>query len=79
MVRRSGRPVEEVRREMATAEGPRGVAVAGQEAVSIMVNEEDHLRLQVMRSGFALLRERLGGAGGGFLVPRDVGAQRACP
>ena len=28
--------------------------VAPQETVSVMVNEEDHLRLQVMRSGFAL-------------------------
>ena len=34
--------------------GPRGVAVARSETVSLMVNEEDHLRLQVMRSGFAL-------------------------
>src|SRR6202011_3940323 len=38
----------------AAAEGPRGVAVGPQETVSLMVNEEDHLRLQVMRSGFAL-------------------------
>src|SRR5262249_27151952 len=34
--------------------GPRGVALGPQETVSLMVNEEDHLRLQVMRSGFAL-------------------------
>jgi len=37
-----------------TRDGPRGVAVAPQENVSIMINEEDHLRLQVMRSGFSL-------------------------
>jgi protein arginine kinase len=43
-----------ISREMATAEGPRGVALVPQETVSVMVNEEDHLRLQVMRSGFAL-------------------------
>src|SRR5689334_164359 len=43
-----------ISRELAGAEGPRGVAVAPQENVSLMVNEEDHLRLQVMRSGFAL-------------------------
>jgi protein arginine kinase len=43
-----------ISRELASAEGPRGVAVAPQETVSLMVNEEDHLRLQVMRSGFAL-------------------------
>jgi protein arginine kinase len=43
-----------ISRELAAAEGPRGVALAPQETVSLMVNEEDHLRLQVMRSGFAL-------------------------
>jgi protein arginine kinase len=43
-----------ISRELAAAEGPRGVAVAPHETMSIMVNEEDHLRLQVMRSGFAL-------------------------
>src|SRR5687768_8495285 len=37
-----------VSRELATTEGPRGVAVSIQETVSVMVNEEDHLRLQVM-------------------------------
>src|SRR6266849_4813576 len=41
-------------RELAASEGPRGVAVAPQETVSLMVNEEDHLRLQVMHSGFTL-------------------------
>jgi protein arginine kinase len=43
-----------ISRELAAAEGPRGVAVGPRETVSLMVNEEDHLRLQVMRSGFAL-------------------------
>jgi protein arginine kinase len=43
-----------ISRELASAEGPRGVAVGPKETVSLMVNEEDHLRLQVMRSGFAL-------------------------
>src|SRR5262245_3569843 len=43
-----------ISRELAAAEGPRGVALAPQETVSLMVNEEDHLRLQVMRSGFTL-------------------------
>ncbi|HMF13771.1 MAG TPA: protein arginine kinase, partial [Gemmataceae bacterium] len=43
-----------ISRELASAEGPRGVALAPRETVSVMVNEEDHLRLQVMRSGFAL-------------------------
>ncbi|MBX7103085.1 MAG: protein arginine kinase [Gemmataceae bacterium] len=43
-----------ISRELANAEGPRAVVVDDREAVSIMVNEEDHLRLQVMRSGLAL-------------------------
>ena len=43
-----------ISRELAGAEGPRGVAVGHDETVSLMINEEDHLRLQVMRSGFAL-------------------------
>jgi protein arginine kinase len=38
----------------ATAEGARGVAVGDDESVSIMVNEEDHLRIQVLRSGLQL-------------------------
>jgi protein arginine kinase len=43
-----------ISRELASAEGPRGVALGPHETVSLMVNEEDHLRLQVMRSGFSL-------------------------
>ena len=43
-----------ISRELANSEGPRGVAVAPAETISIMINEEDHLRLQVIRSGFAL-------------------------
>lgn len=43
-----------ISRELANSEGPRGVAVGPQETTSVMVNEEDHIRLQVMRSGFAL-------------------------
>src|SRR5438552_5034428 len=38
----------------AAAEGARGVAIGEDETVSIMVNEEDHLRLQVLRSGLQL-------------------------
>jgi protein arginine kinase len=43
-----------ISRELANAEGPRGVAFDEREAVSLMLNEEDQLRLQVMRSGLAL-------------------------
>src|SRR5687767_10973102 len=38
----------------AAAEGARGVAISGDETTSIMVNEEDHLRVQVLRSGLQL-------------------------
>ncbi len=38
----------------AMSEGARGVAVADDETAAIMVNEEDHLRMQVLRSGFQL-------------------------
>jgi protein arginine kinase len=44
-----------ISRELAAVlDGPRGVAFDEKESVSVMVNEEDHLRLQVMRSGLAL-------------------------
>lgn len=43
-----------ISRELAGAEGPRGVALTPRETVSLMINEEDHLRLQVLRSGLAL-------------------------
>jgi protein arginine kinase len=44
-----------ISRELANAlDGPRGVAFDPRESVSVMVNEEDHLRIQVMRSGLAL-------------------------
>jgi protein arginine kinase len=43
-----------ISRDLLNAEGDRGVAIAKEETVAIMVNEEDHLRLQVMRSGLQL-------------------------
>src|SRR5207249_804490 len=43
-----------ISREIASAEGPRGVAFDERERVSLMINEEDQLRLQVLRSGLAL-------------------------
>src|SRR5205807_2078267 len=43
-----------ISRELAASDGPRGVAFDDRESVSLMINEEDQLRLQVMRSGFAL-------------------------
>lgn len=38
----------------AEMDGARGVAISPDETVSIMVNEEDHLRMQVLRSGLQL-------------------------
>jgi protein arginine kinase len=43
-----------ISRELAGGEGPRGVAVGPQENKAVMVNEEDHLRIQVMHSGLSL-------------------------
>ena len=43
-----------ISRPHAAAEGARGVAIAEDESVAIMVNEEDHLRIQVLRSGLQL-------------------------
>lgn len=43
-----------ISRELANTDGPRGVVLSGPETISIMVNEEDHLRLQALRSGMAL-------------------------
>jgi protein arginine kinase len=43
-----------ISREHAEAEGARGVAIDPHEQVSLMINEEDHLRIQVMHSGLDL-------------------------
>jgi len=76
-----------ISRELAAADGPRGVAVGPRETVSVMINEEDHLRLQVMRSGFALdeawqdidrvddlLEQRIS-----YAFSEDFGYLTACP
>jgi len=43
-----------ISREHAEGQGVRAVAIDGGESFSIMINEEDHLRIQVMRSGLSL-------------------------
>jgi protein arginine kinase len=43
-----------ISREHAEADGARSVAIDCQEKFSLMINEEDHLRIQVMHSGLAL-------------------------
>ena len=43
-----------ISREHAEGDGGRSVAVDEDEVVSVMINEEDHLRIQVLRSGLDL-------------------------
>ncbi len=43
-----------ISREHAEGEGRRAVAIHPEERFSLMINEEDHLRIQVMKSGFDL-------------------------
>jgi protein arginine kinase len=43
-----------ISKQHASAEGARGVAIGENESISIMINEEDHLRIQVLRSGLQL-------------------------
>jgi len=43
-----------ISRHHAMAEGPRGVVIARREFFTAMVNEEDHLRLQVLKAGCQL-------------------------
>lgn len=43
-----------ISRQHAEASGARRVAFAGDETSAVMINEEDHLRIQVIRSGFRL-------------------------
>ncbi len=43
-----------ISRPHAEAEHPRGVAISADETISMMMNEEDHLRIQSLRSGLQL-------------------------
>ena len=43
-----------ISRELADAQGARGVGIDGREQVSLMINEEDHLRIQCVHSGLDL-------------------------
>ena len=44
-----------ISKELADGDWPRGVAFSANETVSLMINEEDHLRTQALRSGMELL------------------------
>jgi protein arginine kinase len=76
-----------ISRELANSDGPRGVAFDPRESISLMVNEEDHLREQVLKSGFALeeawqdidkvddlLEQKVS-----FAFSEDLGYLTACP
>lgn len=43
-----------ISRQHAAGEGSRGVTISGDETKALMVNEEDHLRIQSLRSGLQL-------------------------
>lgn len=43
-----------ISRELSEGSGTRGVAISKDEDIAVMVNEEDHLRVQVLRSGLTL-------------------------
>jgi len=43
-----------ISRELSTAKSGSGAVINHNQAVSVMINEEDHLRIQVLRSGFQL-------------------------
>ncbi len=43
-----------ISRQLAEGDAPRAVAIADNESISVMVNEEDHVRLQVVLPGLAL-------------------------
>jgi protein arginine kinase len=45
-----------ISRELAAAKRPAGVCVSDNEIFSVMLNEEDHVRLQVIQSGASLTR-----------------------
>jgi protein arginine kinase len=43
-----------ISRELSGSAGPAGVVINKEQTVSVMINEEDHLRLQVLRAGLQL-------------------------
>lgn len=43
-----------ISKQLAQADNQRGVAISGDESLSVMVNEEDHLRMQVLGPGLRL-------------------------
>ena len=76
-----------ISRELEGGKGPRAVAFGSDEIVSVMVNEEDHLRIQAVRTSLAL-EEAFAAArdvdlalekGVPFAVSKRFGYLTACP
>ncbi len=73
--------------ELARGEGERGVAFRADETASIMVNEEDHLRVQVIQPGLELARawsianeiDNQIAAGLDYAFDPDFGFLTSCP
>lgn len=76
-----------ISRELESGSGPRGVAFGSDEVVSVMVNEEDHLRIQVIQASFsiancfreALRIDQLIEDEVDYAVSDDFGYLTACP
>jgi len=76
-----------VSHELGDGARPRGILIGPQERLSLMVNEEDHLRLQAMGSGFQLAEawavadkadDELG-QGLDFAFSEEIGYLTSCP
>jgi len=76
-----------ISRQHAAAEGSRGVTISPRETRAVMINEEDHLRIQGLRSGLQLeaLWEEIRDVDDGlsrqlaFAFDRQLGFLTACP
>ena len=76
-----------ISREIAETQGPRAVYIANDESYSIMVNEEDHIRMQAMTSGLDLHKvwERINSLDDHlesqipYAFSAELGYQTACP
>ncbi len=76
-----------ISRQHAAGEGSRGVAISPEETLALMINEEDHLRVQGLRSGLQLeavwkqvseVDDKLGEALA-FAFDKQFGFLTACP
>jgi len=76
-----------ISREIAETQGPRAVYIANDESYSIMVNEEDHLRMHALTSGLDLhmVWERINGLDNSlesyipYAFSKELGYLTACP